>query len=162
MKEGKEVKQELKEITLALEGVSQRLKNYKCPICGASSWLIDPVVRFLMHYDFDEQNDINTQHCNAAPMIAAYCNGCGYTVQFNVQKALNYIPDGTGDKISERVVKAKNYKAIYPSEAEIARLTKQEADLEEQIKHGDEVIARLEKEVAKKEAEKKEADKKMK
>jgi hypothetical protein len=47
MKEGKEVKQELQEITLALEGVSQRLHRYTCPICGATSWYIDPWVMIV-------------------------------------------------------------------------------------------------------------------
>ncbi|MCM1067304.1 MAG: hypothetical protein NC418_07010 [Muribaculaceae bacterium] len=155
MKEGKEVKEELQKITLAMVGVSQRLHGYKCPICGAASWLIDPVVRFQMHYDFDEKNEINTQHCGAVPVVAANCRGCGYSIQFNVQMALNFIPDGTGAKISEREVRAKNYKAIYPSEAEIARLKKQASDLEAEIKHSDEVIARLEKEVAEKEAKNK-------
>lgn len=155
MKEGKDVKQELQEITLAMEGVSQRLYGYKCPICGATSWLIDPMVRFQMHYNLDENNEINTRHCGGAPVIVANCSGCGYSIQFNVQMALNFIPDGTGVKISEREVRAKNYKAIYPSEAEIARLTKEKSDLEEEIKRSDEVIARLEKEVAEREAEKK-------
>lgn len=155
MKESKEVKRELQEITLAMHGVSQRLQKYKCPICGANFWSIDPEVRFQMHYDFDELNEINTRHCNAAPVIVANCDGCGYSIEFNVQKAINYIPNGTGSKISEREVRARNYKAIYPSEAEMAQFEEKERELQEEIAKNDKEIARLEAEYKKKKAEKK-------
>ena len=155
MKEGKEVKRQLQIITIAMHGVSQRLQKYKCPVCGTNSWSIDPKARFQIHYDLDELNEINTQHFQATPIIVAYCDGCGYSMEFNAHKAMNYIPDGTDPKISEREVRANNYKAIYPSEAEMAQFEKKERELQEQIEKNDKEIARLEAEYKRKKAKEK-------
>ena len=112
MEKSEKVENQLEMITFAYEGISQRLAGHKCPICGAEQWWYDSQVRYQLHYNLDENNNIDTSHTAAAPVISVICNNCGYEMQFNIQRALNFIPNGKGLHVGLDAVTRDNYRPL--------------------------------------------------
>ena len=109
MRKGEKVKQDLKTLRQAIEHVSKIMETFKCPICGNNDWFVDDQVRFLMHYNLDENDNLNTSKYNGRSVIAVHCKTCGNTMMFNLSIVSNFYSSNEGSVISQAEVNEDNY-----------------------------------------------------
>lgn len=110
MRKGEEVKQQLNNIRTAYNHVWQIMETVECPICHSHQWVINDGAKYLMHYNLDESDKLNSREYSGLCYLDVYCRKCGYAMLFNVNAAAESASVFTPEIVGQKQINDENYR----------------------------------------------------